>query len=132
MAHGDLLVKRSKSSSEGRGGVPLHEHQCRGERLEVVAEALKCCTGHMGEGLTRRHQIEIAVGLQTEQVHDLSHHLPVLPGEDHTGLQAIAGLKLLDHRGELDRFRPGSQDDRHPRQTCHTALKPMNQAGSYR
>lgn len=66
----------------------------------------------MGEGLTRRHQVEILIGLESEQIHHLCHHLAMLTGEHDSGGQCLASLERADHRSKLDGLRTGPQNDR--------------------
>ena len=62
------------------------------------------------------------VGLETKKVHHLGDHLSVLTGQNHPSVQLRAGLKLLDHRSQLDGLRSRAEHDRHPGLASHTSL----------
>jgi len=112
MPNRDLLVERSQTSGKCRGGVTLNQNQLRGISLKVLPQPLQCCTGDMRQGLARRHQVEILIGFEMEQIHHLAHHFPVLTCQDDTGLQRITSLERPDYRSQLDRLRTRSQNDR--------------------
>ena len=82
---------------------------------KLLTQALESRAGDMGEGLLRGHQGQVAIGGEPEQIHHLSHHLPVLTGEHHPGAEARITLERQDHRCQFDRFRPGAQHDAHER-----------------
>ena len=111
MAHRDLLVKRCQSSSEGCGGVSLNQNQSRRKSLEIIAQALKGRTGDMRERLTRGHQTKILIRFDLKKIHDLRHHLAMLPGEHNAGIQSGTAPELLNHWSELDGFRSGAKHD---------------------
>ena len=37
----------------------------------------------MGEGLARRHQIKVLIGLQLKEIHHLRDHLTMLSSQNH-------------------------------------------------
>ena len=111
MAHRDLGVEGRQGRGKGRGGVPLHDHQVWGEVLELLAQPLEGGAGHVGEGLLGGHQGQVPVGLEAKQLHHLVHHLPVLARQHQAGVEALGRLEGLDHRSQLDRLRPGAQND---------------------
>ena len=119
VAHRYLLIEGSKGCSEGRGGVPLNQHELWWERLKIITQPLKGRTGHVGEGLPWCHQIEIQISAQAKQIHHLRHHLPVLACQYDSGFQELTGPEFLDHRRQFDGFRPRAQDDCHAWQASH-------------
>ena len=112
MPHRDLLIEGSQSRSEGRCGVALHEYQIRPVGGEILLETLQGRTGDMRECLLRGHQRQVAICSEAEQIHHLGNHLAMLAGEHHTRGKTLSLLKGLDHRSELDRLGPGTQNDR--------------------
>ena len=113
MAHGDLGVEGRQGRGEGGAGVALHQHQLRPMVGEFPLQPRQGPAGHMGEGLLRGHQGQIAVGSDAEQIHHLAHHLPVLAREHHPGAEIGGLLESPDHRRQFDRLGPGAQHDRH-------------------
>ena len=113
MAHGDLGVEGRQGRGEGRAGVALHQHQLRPMVREFPLQPHQGAAGHMGEGLLRGHQGQIAIGGDAEQIHHLAHHLPVLAREHHPGAEIVGLLEGSDHRRQFDRLGPGAQHDRH-------------------
>ena len=111
MPHRNLLVEGSQGTGKSGGGVALHQHQIGALAGEFLLQPLQGRTGDVGERLVGGHQGQIVIGLQTEQIHHLAHHLAMLAGEHHSGAEILGGQKSQDHRGQLDRLRPGAQND---------------------
>lgn len=91
--HGDLLVERRQSGSEGGGGVALDEHQIRPVLSEVLLQPHQGGAGHVGERLAGRHQGQVAISGEAEELHHLRHHFPMLAGEHHPGAKPSACWK---------------------------------------
>lgn len=69
--------------------------------------------GQTGEGLVRTHQVEVMIGANLKRRQDLIQHAAVLGGDaDAHGKFAGKAGEMPDDRAELDRFRPGSKDEK--------------------
>ena len=58
------------------------------------------------------HEVEVVIDAQLEERHDLIDHLAVLTGQHDEHLEVGEALGLPEHRGQLDRLRPGADDER--------------------
>jgi hypothetical protein len=61
--------------------------------------------------LSRQHQIQIVVGLNLKRVQNLIQHLAMLRGDADLHVE-LAGVfaQTANHRAELNRLRPGAED----------------------
>ena len=68
--------------------------------------------GQRVEALVRAHHREIVVGHNLRDIEHLVQHRAVLPGRDDHRRKARVVAQQVDQREELDRLRPGAEDDR--------------------
>ena len=80
-----LLIERCQTGRKCRGRIPLNQNNLGRKILKIVPQALQRSAGDVGQCLAWCHQVEILVGLQTEEIHHLGHHFPVLTGQHNPG-----------------------------------------------
>jgi hypothetical protein len=73
--------------------------------MKIIPQALQCSAGDVSQCLAWCHQVEIPVGLQSEEIHHLGDHFPVLTRQHNSGRYGLTCLKRADHGSEFDRLR---------------------------
>lgn len=65
----------------------------------------------MEQRLARQHEIEIVIRRDLKGLKNLIQHLAVLRGDAHLHVKFAGALaQATNHRAELDRLRPGTED----------------------
>ena len=110
MDDGDAAVESGDRRSHDRGGVALDEDCVWGRLGEDGIEFADDAGGDPVESLSGGHDVEVEVGLDSEEVVDLIEHLPVLGRDESAGAKVVTGFDAADERGHLDGFRTGAED----------------------
>jgi len=69
------------------------------------------CGGQCIERLIGAHQVEIVVGSDPGDRHNLIEHAAMLRRNAHAHAKSRVGAQGMDHRKHLDRLRTGAEDD---------------------
>lgn len=112
VSYGDALVESRECGAEGRGRVPLDDHEIGAALFEEGCEAGDGPDGELREGLARRHDREAGIGLLVEQLESLLEKFVVLTCGAGLDMEALrVRPQSLDERKQLDGFRSGAEDD---------------------
>ena len=112
MADRDFAVKRGECAAHRTGRVALHDHPVGRLGIQRFADSGQKPRGQRVEALVRAHHREIVVGHNLRDIEHLVQHRAVLPGRDDHRRKARVVAQQVDQREELDRLRPGAEDDR--------------------
>jgi len=122
VSHGNLGIKGRKRAAQSCGCVALHDNHgwllCAKNRLQARENA-RC---GLEQRLARQHQVQIVIRLYMEGLQNLIQHLPMLRGDADLHVEP-AGVfaQAANHRAELNRLRPGAEDQQN---FVHPDLKP--------
>src|SRR5699024_890032 len=86
---GDTAVEGRDRRSHDRGGVALDEDCFRRRLGEDGIEFADDAGGDPVESLSGGHDVEVEVGLDSEEVVDLVEHLPVLGRDESAGAKVV-------------------------------------------
>lgn len=111
----DLVVEGGERRGEGGGGISLDHDGIGPVGLDRPPHPLQGAVGDLGEGLSRRVDVEVVVGHDAEEVVDLVEHLAVLSGDDHDRVEALVVAHGGHQGSKLDRLRAGAVDEHDPK-----------------
>lgn len=110
MNDGDFREEGGESSREGRGGIPVHEHNVEAAECRRRPKLCERTMGHLGERLARPHDREVRIGHDLALPQRVFQHLGLLPGGDYAEGKARIGAEGANNRRELDRLGTGPED----------------------
>src|SRR5260370_19763774 len=119
MSYRNMQIKAGESATQCGGGVALHDHDGRPFGLEHAFESRENPRSRLEQRLARQHEVQIVMGFDVESLEHLVEHLAMLRRDQNADVEA-GGMfaKTANHRTELDRLRPGAEDQQdyvHPR-----------------
>ena len=107
---GNAAIERRERRSERRRRIALDDHPRWVALLDHAGCALERRGGEPRKRLARRHEVEIVIRGDVEQLEDRTQHLAVLSGDTDLDIEP-RGARRANYRSELDRFGAGAEDD---------------------
>ena len=108
--HGRLMIVGCERARERRRRIAVYEHDIRLLLGQHFVEAVHGLARDVEERLPCRHDIEVIIRLDVEQMQHLIEHLAVLCCHGHHGDNRIRMLLQLQHDWcHLDRLRPRTE-----------------------
>ena len=99
-------IGRGLCRRQRAGGVPLHQHRRRLPGLEQLRQRRDQRADNIRRRLAVAHDREVDIGSQPEVGQRVGQQFAMLAGRHQQELPAAAA-QFENHRGKLERFRPG-------------------------
>ena len=109
MTHGNLRVEGGERRGKRGGGIAVDEDAVGPLFREDFLKPPEHAPRDVVEGLPLRHDIQVIVRFQMEEIHHLIEHLPVLRGHADFRLDLGMAAQLLNDGRHFDRFGTGPE-----------------------
>ena len=111
MSDGNLVVVRSKRTGKGGRRIAVDEHEVGTLLPKHLVNTMQGARSDVKERLPRRHDVEVIVGDDAEEVQYLIEHFTVLRRNERPRFDLITVTHELHDNGcHLDRLRPRAKD----------------------
>ena len=110
MAHTDAPLESGQGGRCGGGGVAMYQNAIGLHALQHGVNPCEQARKQTIEALIGLHDIELVLGAQVKQSHDLSEHFAMLARNAKTGVEVRLSAQCSHQRSHLDGFGPGTEN----------------------